>query len=530
MCLNHGLKIIQFMLNVRKGFIQNLIEVKQLLRAIRFIYAFKLADKFPPIPFLRPYLKHLRKSANTIYRKQDRPPKEQNAALNRIIADMEDVLRCIKDHELESEISFQNLEEFVAFLRKQEAMSKATEPALGSEAQPPQQSVKKHIASANPAAPIPAPMPISIMTNNRTFPATVGQNIAPMPLTPMQQNSGGCCPVNKTASTGLLWAGICRKSIEEVQEKKMLLEKLQVRMNEAKAKTNKLKVSFENLLEKKPKPICYDGFEPSGRMHIAQLNNKMGGDLKKIDVVGRYLIEIWKAIGMDIDGGKVEFLWSLKEINSIKLMSTGLLCGQIMGRSDEEELTAAQIFYPCMQCADVFFLKADICQLGMDQRKVNVLAREYCDHIKRKKKPIILSHYMLTGLQQGQEKMSKSDPLSSIFIEDDEAKVNLKIKRAYCPPDIVEGNPCLEYVKYLILPWFKKFVIERSAENGGDKSFESFEELVAYYESGKLHPADLKPALAKALNKILEPVREHFKNDNNAKDLLKRVKAYRVTR
>jgi len=36
------------------------------------------------------------------------------------------------------------------------------------------------------------------------------------------------------------------------------------------------------------------------------------------------------------------------------------------------------------------------------------------------------------------------------------------------------------------------------------KSFESFEELVAYYESGKLHRANLKPALAKALNKILE--------------------------
>ncbi|MCH83989.1 tyrosine-tRNA ligase-like protein, partial [Trifolium medium] len=25
-----------------------------------------------------------------------------------------------------------------------------------------------------------------------------------------------------------------------------------------------------NLLAKKPEPICYDGFEPSGRMHIAQ--------------------------------------------------------------------------------------------------------------------------------------------------------------------------------------------------------------------------------------------------------------------
>ena len=24
------------------------------------------------------------------------------------------------------------------------------------------------------------------------------------------------------------------------------------------------------LLDKKPVPVCYDGFEPSGRMHIAQ--------------------------------------------------------------------------------------------------------------------------------------------------------------------------------------------------------------------------------------------------------------------
>jgi hypothetical protein len=38
--------------------------------------------------------------------------------------------------------------------------------------------------------------------------------------------------------------------------------------------------------------------------------------------------------------------------------------------------------------------QADICQLGMDQRKVNMLAREYCDECKPKKKfkPIILSH------------------------------------------------------------------------------------------------------------------------------------------
>lgn len=47
---------------------------------------------------------------------------------------------------------------------------------------------------------------------------------------------------------------------------------------------------------------------------FAQLNNKMGGDLKKIKVVGEYFQEIWKAAGMNDD--KVEFLWSSDEINA----------------------------------------------------------------------------------------------------------------------------------------------------------------------------------------------------------------------
>ncbi|KAG5545942.1 hypothetical protein RHGRI_018191 [Rhododendron griersonianum] len=301
-----------------------------------------------------------------------------------------------------------------------------------------------------------------------------------------------------------------------------------------------------NLLSKKPEPVCYDGFEPSGRMHIAQgvmkiisvnrmtsagckvkiwiadwfaqLNNKMGGDLKKIQTVGKYMIEIWKAVGLNLHGDKVEFLWSSEEINSRaheywplvmdiarrNKLPRIIRCVQIMGRSEQDELTAAQILYPCMQCADIFFLKADICQLGMDQRKVNVLAREYCDDIKRKNKPIILSHHMLPGLLQGQEKMSKSVTDSAIFMEDKEAEVNRKIKKAYCPPMVVQGNPCLEYIKYIILPWFDEFKVERSADNGGEKTFKSFEELVADYESGNLHPADLKPALSKSINKILQ--------------------------
>lgn len=185
----------------------------------------------------------------------------------------------------------------------------------------------------------------------------------------------------------------------------------------------------------------YDGFEPSGRMHIAQgvfkamnvnkctfegtnatfvfwvadwfalMNDKMGGQLDRIKIVGHYLIEVWKAAGMNLD--HVVFKWASEEItqHADKYWPTMLdvarrfnitrvkKCCQIMGRM-EGSLTAAQILYPLMQCTDVFFLNANICQLGVDQRKVNMLAREYCDAAKISHKPIILSHHMLFGLKK----------------------------------------------------------------------------------------------------------------------------------
>jgi tyrosyl-tRNA synthetase len=39
----------------------------------------------------------------------------------------------------------------------------------------------------------------------------------------------------------------------------------------------------------------------------------MDGDLKKIRLVGEYMIEVWKAAGMNMDN--VEFLWASDEIN-----------------------------------------------------------------------------------------------------------------------------------------------------------------------------------------------------------------------
>ncbi|GAU21161.1 hypothetical protein TSUD_10780, partial [Trifolium subterraneum] len=59
--------------------------------------------------------------------------------------------------------------------------------------------------------------------------------------------------------------------------------------------------------------------------------------------------------------------------------------------------------------------------------------------------------------------------------------------------------------------------------------YKSFEELVVDYESGELHPDNLKSALSKSLNEILESVREHFKKDEYAKGKLEEVKRYQAT-
>lgn len=120
-----------------------------------------------------------------------------------------------------------------------------------------------------------------------------------------------------------------------------------------------------------------------------------------------------------------------------------------------------------MQCTDIFFLDVDICQLGIDQRKVNMLAIEMADH--NKDKPIVVSHGMISGLIEGQEKMSKSNPDSAIFMEDSTEEVNRKIKKAFCPEKIINGNPILDYCKNIIFGARNEIEIIRSPQNGGNK-------------------------------------------------------------
>jgi len=245
-----------------------------------------------------------------------------------------------------------------------------------------------------------------------------------------------------------------------------------------------------------------------------------------------------------MDMRNVKFLWTSDEINrnpseywervmdiAMRNTITRLKrCGQIMGREESGQMPAAQILYPIMQCTDIFFLKTDICQLGLDQRKVNMLAREYCDQIKKDKKPVILSHPMMMGLKENQEKMSKSDPASAIFMQDTEEAVVDKISKAYCKPGDVEKNPVLNYTKHIIFGGLGQLLLERSPENGGSRLYSTYEELHADYAAGNIHPGDLKPAVAKAINQLLEPIRRHFQTDPYARSLYEQVSSFQITR
>ncbi|MBI4149670.1 tyrosine--tRNA ligase [Candidatus Woesearchaeota archaeon] len=336
---------------------------------------------------------------------------------------------------------------------------------------------------------------------------------------------------------------------------------------------------LRQLLERKKRIVAYDGFEPSGNVHIAQgllrainiskmikagvqfkvlvadwfawMNNKLGGELGRIHTAGEYIIEVWKACG--VDTRKVELAWTSEMIRDPEYWKTVIQiarnstvkrivrCSQIMGRKEEEVLSAAQIFYPCMQCADVFALKADITQLGIDQRKVNVLAREIGPKLGFWK-PVVVSHHMLMGLgkpasQQAdaqeraiEMKMSKSRPESAIFMTDAPEEVEKKMMQAYCPEGQLQENPVMEYCRYILFERYKSLTVERPAKFGGDITLQSMQELGKVYQDKQLHPLDLKRAVAKSLNGLLDPVRKHFEKNKKAADLLRAVKGFEITR
>ena len=206
----------------------------------------------------------------------------------------------------------------------------------------------------------------------------------------------------------------------------------------------------------------------------------------------------------------------------------------IMGRKEGGTVDFAKLIYPPMQVADIFVQKINLVHAGIDQRKAHVIARDvasklsFCpllDKNGKQIKPIAIHHPLILGLGKPSEwplpkeklqdlwsamKMSKSKPDTCIFIHDSEEEIKRKINKAFCPEKEIEFNPLIDWAKKLVFPIENMLEIIRPEQFGGTMVYNSCEELEKDFKEGKLHPADLKNAVAMALIRILKPARDHF--------------------
>ena len=207
----------------------------------------------------------------------------------------------------------------------------------------------------------------------------------------------------------------------------------------------------------------------------------------------------------------------------------------IMGRKEGEGIDFAKLIYPPMQVADIFIQGVNLPHAGLDQRKAQVIARDCALQLKvsplldkngNKIKPVAIHGHLILGLQKppvwpvpkenlqelwSQMKMSKSIPNSAIYITDNEEEVKKKIGNAFCPEGEIEFNPLLDWAKYIVfINKGSKLEVKRPEKFGGNKIYINYEELVVDFSNKKLHPMDLKSAMAKKINELLLPAREHF--------------------
>lgn len=303
---------------------------------------------------------------------------------------------------------------------------------------------------------------------------------------------------------------------------------------------------LRDLLEEKERPRAYVGYEPSGEIHLGHLITV--NKLKDLQSIGFEIVVLLADIHAYLnEKGTFEEIKKLAERNMKTFIAFGLeekTTKFILGSEyqlnkdyvldvlklarittlnrakrsmDEvsrrrEDPMVSQMIYPLMQAMDIAYLKIDVAVGGIDQRKIHMLARENLPSLGYKA-PICIHTPIISGLDG--EKMSKSKG-NYISISDSAEEVERKIMKAYCPPKVLDGNPIIDLAQHYVFPTFGKVRIERDLKFGGDIEYESFEAMIEDFKSGSLHPMDLKKAVAKYLNLMIDDARERLRKLINA--------------
>lgn len=237
-----------------------------------------------------------------------------------------------------------------------------------------------------------------------------------------------------------------------------------------------------NILERR-----YDYYEAI----IPLLIQSMGVNTKELEFV--------KGSEMQL---KPEYMYDvLKMSSNVSVHDSNKAASEVVKMMDNPKVSG--LIYPVMQAIDEQYLEADAQLGGTDQRKIMVLARENLPKIGYKPRIEIINP-LIPGLIG--KKMSASDEKSKIDLLDDEKTVQEKLRNAEC----VSGNPdngVMAFLKYVIMIVKKDkgehFIIDRDKKYGGNLKYSNYEDIERDFKAKKLHPLDLKNAVAREISTIL---------------------------
>jgi len=304
------------------------------------------------------------------------------------------------------------------------------------------------------------------------------------------------------------------------------------------------------------------------------VNKKLDGKMETINKVARTYFEPVMRITLDNCGGdssKLVVLYAFDEYrkydkNNLSFWDYELECEEyitvsrvlrslsIAGKEGGESSSYKLTRYVGMQAADVFWLGTHLCQSGLDQRKIYVSCRDIATGLDQKYqlklatetvKPITMFNSLLLGMTppekakegktlEATKKMSKSNPDSAIFETDNLEEISRKLKKAYCPmidpnlsgeenQEIQKYNPILNWCQFLIYPAGKELhIINPKFEL--DQKYSNFGELESDYLAGKIHPLDLKDAVARCLTDWFAPIRNWADKNQEIIDWVKTLR------
>ena len=230
---------------------------------------------------------------------------------------------------------------------------------------------------------------------------------------------------------------------------------------------------------------------------IPNMFEAIGADIKNFEIVK----------GSDFEKNK-DYFYDLLRLSTVTSVHDAKKAGsEVVKQTDNPKL--AGLIYPLMQALDEEYLGVDIQYGGVDQRKIFMFAREYLPKIGYKSRIEVMTP-LIPGLIG--EKMSASKEESKIDLLDSDEAVRSKLQKAFCPAGIVEANGVLAFLKHVVMvikhDTNKTFVVKRPEKFGGDKSYLSYDEIEEDFMNKKLHPEDLKKAVAEEIISLLKPVKK----------------------